>query len=186
MKVLFSKLIIVFILVLVGCSSGSESSAIVPIDLTDEVTISNGDFDLTIYEINEIESKSLGDREIKLKKDAKEKYNLYEIRMHYTNLMDEPGKLSYQQLWVSLPDVEDSSDSLIVVGFCEPRANNPKGMATFCAIVPPPKKPGTYGVSGVFQASPLLIQPDDQADYYLIIILEKGKSEVEISFLESE
>ena len=73
-----------------------------------------------------------------------------------------------------------------MVGFCEPRANNPKGMATFCAIVPPPKEPGKYGVTGVFQASPLLIQPGDQADFYLIIILEKGKSELEISFLESE
>ena len=88
MKVLFSKLVLVFALVLVGCNSNSRSSAIVPVDLTDEITVSNGDFELTIYQINEIESKSLGDREIKLKKDAAEKYDLYEIRMHYTNLME--------------------------------------------------------------------------------------------------
>lgn len=162
-------------------------STVVPIDLTDEITISNGDFELTIYQISIIESMEFEDRSsISLKDSAREKYNLYEIRMRYTNLTDTEGSLGYRQLRVSLPAEEEIGDNLAVVGYCEPRTSNPKGDATFCAYLPPSPQPGEYGIIGVYQASPLLIQPGEQAEFIIIVILAKIQPELVIAFIEPE
>ncbi len=179
--------LILITLVLVGCSLGSKAStAVIPVDLTGEVTISNGDFDLTIYQIAEIESKDLGGRRISLRDSARETHNLYEIRIRYTNLTNEEDRLSYRQLWISLPEVEDPGNSLTVVGYCEPKAEHPTGAPTFCAYIPPAPAPGVFGIVGVIQATSWSIQPDEQAELYFFVILEKAQTEIEISFVEPE
>jgi hypothetical protein len=159
---------------------------VVPVDLNDEVSISNGDFDLTIYQIMQIEAKKMADREIRLKDSVKEEVNLYEIQMRYINQTNEASKLSYQQLWISTPEGDSSENSLVVVGYCEPLAENPTGKPAFCAYLPPPPKPGSYGVTGVFQASPVRVEPGEQAEIYFIVIMEKAQTEIEISFVEPE
>lgn len=183
MKKTFFLILILFTSGLTAC--GNKSSAIISVDDQKDVTVSNGDFDLTIYDIVQLDSKDLGTHKISLKEDARADYTLYEIRMRYTNLTDEPNKLSYKQLWVSLPDIEDSGDSLTVVGYCEPKAfNATEGNPTFCAYLPPPSSTGGYGVTGVFQASSLRVEPGEQAKLYFVVILEKKQSQLEISFLE--
>ncbi len=185
MKKIFAISLILLTLVQTSCGSSRPTSAVIPVDLLDEVTISNGDFDLTIYQVSIIESKKMGDQTISLKKSARDTFSFYEIRMRYTNLTDKEGKLGYQRLRVSLPIEEDIEDNLLFVGYCEPKSSNPKGGATFCAYVPT-LKPGTYGVTGVYQATSLLIQPGEQAEFIFYIFLAKTQSEFVISFIEPE
>jgi len=185
MKRIFAISLILITLVQAGCGPSRMTSAVVPVDLTDEITISNGDFDLTIYQVSIIESKKMADRTISLKESAREKFNFYEIRMRYTNLTHEEGKLGYKRLRVSLPTEEDTGENLFFVGYCEPRASNPEGSATFCVYVPS-STPGVYGVTGVYQADSLLIQPGEQAEFTFFVFLAKTQPEFVISFIEPE
>ena len=114
MKMILYRLIILLALCLTGCSVSGGTSAVVPVDLNDEVSISNGDFDLTIYQIMQIEAKQMADREIRLKDSVKEEVNLYEIQMRYINQTNEANKLSYQELWISTPEKDEE-------GYCTPR-----------------------------------------------------------------
>lgn len=187
MKHSYTKILLVaFFMVLTGCASGMESSAVVPVDLTQDISISNGDYDLTIYEIAILETKSLGTRKISLNDEFKDSYNLYEIRMRYINQTDQENNLSYRKLWVTVPGMEDPGDSIVVVGFCEPESDNPKGPATWCAHIPPPPKPGVFGVTGIFHTPYPKIQPGEKAEFTLTVIAEKDLSEFEISFVELE
>ena len=174
--------LLLFALTLAGCA---KTSAVIPVDLTNDVTISNGDFEVNIYQVAAIEVKDFGDRKISIKDSNKDKYDLYEIRMQYKNLTNEENRLGYKQLSISLPNEEDLGDNLAFVGYCEPKSSDPTGNATFCAYVPS-SKPGVYGVTGVFQASSLLVQPGEQAEFILVVILSKTQPEFVISFVEPE
>ena len=176
--------LLLFALTLAGCAK-TPASAVVPVDLTDDVTISNGDFEVNIYQVAAIEVKDFGDRKISIKDSNKDKYGLYEIRMRYKNLTNEESHLGYKQLSISLPNEEDLGDNLAFVGYCEPKGSDPTGDATFCAYVPS-STPGVYGVTGVFQASSLLVQPGEQAEFILVVILSKSQPEFVISFVEPE
>jgi hypothetical protein len=186
MKKIFAFTLILIALVQTGCGAAGQNSATVPVNLAKAVTISNGDFDLTIHQISIVESKKLGDRTVRVKASVKDKYDLYEIIMEYTNRTNKAGKLGYKQLRVSVPKEEDAKDNPSVVGYCEPRSSNPKGMATFCAYIPPAPKPGVYAVVDVFQASPLLIQPGEEAEFILYAISAKTQPELVISFIEPD
>jgi hypothetical protein len=139
MKKNISVLLMLIALALSGCE---KTSAVIPVGLDEEVTISNGDFEITIYQVAAIEEKKFGDRRISVKDSNREKYGLYEIRMRYKNLANKESHLGYKQLSISLPNEEDLGDNLVLVGYCEPRASNPNGKATYCAYIPPPLKPG--------------------------------------------
>lgn len=173
-------------LVLVGCSSSTKSSTQIPLDFKGEVMISNGDFDVTIYEVEALEFKKMVDRTLSLNETGKAQYTLYEIRMRYTNLTDKESILSYRRLWVSLPELEDPGDQLSVVGYCEAEAENPTGDPTWCGYIPPSPEPGKYGVVGVFHTPSPRIQPGEEGKLNLIILVDNAQSEIEISFIELE
>lgn len=169
--------------ILAGCTT---SSTVFTLGSTDDAKFSNGDFDVTVYESVVIGEADLGDRSISLTEEALDTYQLYEVRLRYTNQMSEPSHLSYRRLWLSFPGVENPGEDLMLAGFCEPRAADPQGYPTFCAYVPPPPAPGRYGVTGVFQASSVQVEPGEEARLYLIVVVNKDQSELEISFVEPE
>lgn len=178
MKVALTITLIAVALILGGCGVGTPSSAVIPIDLSKDITISNGDFELTIFEISILESKVLGDTKISLNASSREKFNLYEIRMRYTNLTKEAVHLSYKLLHLGLPNIEDSSSILSMVGYCEAEAETPLSDPTHCIYLPPSS---TWAISG-YQLSVPLIQPNEKTQLYLIIVLDKTYTEFQLSF----
>ena len=188
------SLVLLMTTFLVGCGAPAATpaptptpgAAVLSLDLTDEVTISNEDFSLTVFEIAEISEKNLGDRRVTVKADAQETLALYEIRMRYTNYTEEEAALSYKKLLITLPEVEDSANVVRPLGWCEQGVDDPPGEMSRCAYIPAPPKPGVYGPTGVILLNTFRPQPGEQANLYLYVILEKTLSNLEISFVQPD
>ncbi|HEY4717903.1 MAG TPA: hypothetical protein VIH14_02720 [Anaerolineales bacterium] len=180
------------VLLLLSCSASIADSAILSVDFPGqlgrhvvELTIANGDFDLRLLEVSKIDSKEVVGRQLSLTDEASETYGLYEIRMRYTNRMDKVGRLAFQDLWISLPGLEDPGESVLLIAYCEPRGQDPTGPATFCAQIPAALEPGVYGVVGVFQSTTLEVQPGAEAAYSLVVAVDNAQPEIEIYFVEA-
>lgn len=179
MKFLFLFCLILF---LCACSPSDNSSAVIQLDETNEVTISNPNFSLTVYQISKIDSKELGDRTVSLKKEFLETYTLYEIRTRYTNLGDKESKLSYWNLILTLPEIEEPENELFCTGYCEQDVADPSGVASSCAYQPSQQSGKyTYKVIMMKTKKPL---PGEQAELFLYCIIENTLSQVQISFVE--
>jgi len=162
-----------------------KSCVIVPINLSEPMEISNGDFDLEIQNILEISSKSLGDRTISIKEDRKDIAALYEIQMVYTNKLNEATSFPYQRLAFNIPEDDLEDTTIIFLGYCMQGSDNPSGELERCAYVPT-TTPGTYGVIGVFLMNVYKPEPGKSSDIYFYVIVDKQQDEIEIYFVEPE
>lgn len=181
MKTSFLLSILIAVICLTGCQKTS-TSVIVPLDGSKEGTIANQDYELTIKSIKEIDSVKLGDRRVSVSSDLKETHALYEVRTRYVNLTDAPKAIYYKELIIDLPDMEADQEMIRLVGYCLQEEGISHSLPTRCAYVPPPPKPGVYGVQGVYVGGVYEPGSDEEADFYMYVIVEKSQPSIQIAF----
>jgi hypothetical protein len=188
MKKFISLIFLISLLALAACGGeeASPTSGNIPVPLDSEVSFSNEDFSVTVYEVVPIESKTLVDRELTLKEGEIDQYQLYEIYMRYTNTSGRETLLKYRDLQIAPAGEEIDVDRAMVVGYCEPVSASSAESPEWCGYAPPPPKPNTYQIQPELHVPSPKIADGTEAVMTLIVKLSQQLTEIELGFTPEE
>ena len=169
----------VVLLMMAGCTAASSAS--IPIDLSEPITISNSRIILRVTQVSDIEEKQLvGGQSIRRTADTPAWLRILEVTMSYENRTEDSLRLDHRHLSLTFPD---SDEVLIGLAFCEPQASNPYGPPVWCAEIPQ-TQPGVYGITGVFQMPNVSIEPGREGKFSIIVAIPDDMEEFVLAFAD--
>lgn len=173
-------IVVGLLIVVAGCGSGIESSAAVPLDFQEEITISDGSLDVAVTDVEAIETARFTSSEISVNEEFADVVQLYRLTVAFTNVGDAPAFPRHTTLDVDVSErVEDHV--MYVTGFCEPSGSDPTGPADLCFKL---SAPGGYGVVSVYQQTPVEISPGETSQLEYVLMVDNIYDELSIAFPE--